>query len=392
MTKSAYSKVLIFSVSSVLIACTGGGEKGISAKLIENVSLQKSAVDVNMYAAHKTVCDPFGTRPDPRSNIGLVGELFYVSPTQNLSTPVDQLKVGDYFTQGYKSWQTIFLSQLNVPTRTFDKGFTTESGDSVRDDDDQILTEWFAMRFKTVIGLAEDEEEGMYQIAALSDDGSILRMQQNGVWETLIDNDGLHSTRMGCAIKPIFLGRDTEYLSEIQYYQGPRNHISMILMKRKLPAGGEKDPLCGVQSNSLYFDYTKNSTPAQGYRDLLTRGWSPLKAGNYSLPIQAVWNPCLDATKPEIKNFRISSVAGNTVTFEWETNIPATSQIVWTDVQAANTQVTTADNFLRTNHQVTMTVALGNTYTFQAASTAGSLGRAVSEPIERFFDIEQALV
>ncbi len=388
MQKFSLKLIAILVTSQVLSACSANSEKSLSATQIQTTNLQKSAVDVNMYAANKIVCDPFGTQPDPRSNIGLIGELFYITPTQNLSTPRENMKVGDYLNVGYKSWQTIFLSQLNVPTRTFDRGFTTESGDSVRDDDDLVLTEWFAMRFKTVIGLAEDEAEGMYQIAALSDDGSILRMQQNGVWETIIDNDSLHATRMGCGEKPIYLGRNTEYLSEIQYFQGPRNHISLVLMKRKVPADGSQDPLCGVQSNDLYFDYTKDSTPASGYNELLARGWSPLKRSNYSLPLQALWNPCLDATKPIITNFRITTIVGNQVSFAWETNVPATSQVAWHDVEVGETNITQADNLLRTNHETTMAVSLAHTYSFQAVSTAGNLGRAVSEPIQKFFDLE----
>ena len=386
LTISSAVKSAGFALVSLTLAnCSGpsGGDTKIAPELQNLAPLQKSSVDVNKYPANKMVCDPFGNPPDPRSNVGLKGSLYYILPNQLGSTNLNNLKVNDYFNLGYKSNQTVFLSQLNVPTRIFDQGFATESGAPVKDDNGDILVEWFAMKFKTVLRLGPTEEEGMYQVAALSDDGTIVQMQQpNGTWKTIIDNDGLHPTRFGCGVEPVQFTRETEYMSDISYYQGPRMHISFVMMKRKMPANGAQDPLCGTLGNDTFFDSNNGSTPKQAYKDLLARGWQPMSRDNFALPVEAMWNPCLEAEKPQIQNLRVTYNFAGTVTIEWNTNMPATSQLLYTREGSDTTQITESDNLLRTAHSVTLSqLDQGVVYAFQGVSTAGTLGRVVSAPL-----------
>jgi len=363
------------------MGCARGPDsnQNLSAAETEHIS----RLDVNLYPSNKLVCDPWDSTPDPRSNAGLKAELFYLLPSQPRYT-----KVGDMIANGKKSDRSLFFQSLNVPTRSFTNGFVNDLGEAMKDDAGQTLIEYFALRFKSVIRLAPDQEEGLYEFAVLSDDGSILRFRgDDGVWKANIDNDGEHPTRMGCASEPLLFKRDTERLMEMEYYQGPRRHIANILMMRKAPADLAKDPSCGHASNEDWFDYDHNgtafpSTPKQYYNDLLKRGWKPLARENFSLPQEALFNPCKDGIAPKITGFRVVEALSTGFVVEWTTDIPATSQVAIIDPATQETTLTTADNVLRTNHQVIITGLKSATfYGLQAISISDTYGKGMTTPL-----------
>jgi hypothetical protein len=337
--------------------------------------------DVNLYKMNKVVCDPMGGPGNPGQDSGLIAELFYLDSTQPHYN-----RVQDYFNFGQASSQDLFFTALDIPTRVFDTGFPSETGNIIKDDLGGDLYEYFAIRFKSTLQLGPDDEEGDYELAILSDDGTVLTLiDAEGQESVLVDNDGDHPTRMGCG-ETISMTEDTVLDVRLSYYQGPRYHISLIPLWRKVDQSTQPEPECGKKGNRRYFDYDNNSTPQQAYLNMLDRGWKPIGAQNWKLPISAIFNPCQDGTPAIISNFAVQKVDEEKALVTWTTDRPATSQVLWKDSQG-NENLTDADNILRTSHSVLIDsgIIVGNTYTFQGLSITADMGKSLSRVLEVTF-------
>ena len=126
--------------------------------------------------------------------------------------------------------------------------------------------------------------EGRYEFALLSDDGSLLELDTDGdkQFELIVDNDGLHSTRLGCSSIAVNLKHKQLLPLQLKYYQGPRTHIALTLLARKL-ADNEmpgQDAYCGHASSKDYYgadpaesnNYVPNYDKSY-FGDLTRRGW-----------------------------------------------------------------------------------------------------------------------
>ena len=400
---NSYYKALGLLTLSVLAACSARNasqnstdsesteaEQGIlSAPLLVDASeagstnSKMSKMDVNIYPLNKLVCDPMGSGdPQPQSNAGIEAELYWINPL----TQPHYSKVADYINYGLKSDKKLFYSQINVPRRSFSLGFPLESGGSVMDDSGGALIEWFALRFKTVFKLAPDQEEGLYEIAVLSDDGAILRMRDDsGNYSELVNNDNVHATRLGCSSSYIDMKRNTEKLWQLDYFQGPRYSIAAIVLMRKVQFNSQGQPIvdstCGVVGSNTWF--SQDSVPSSNYLSLLNRGWRPLSPKNYSVPVHALFNPCMAGTKPTIFNFHVVERSDTSIWLEWATDIPSTSQLLYRVANSNGVQLTTADNRLETTkHTVILNdLAPGQRYEIQAVSISETYGKSISEPM-----------
>ncbi|MDX9732382.1 MAG: hypothetical protein RBT63_11475 [Bdellovibrionales bacterium] len=369
-----------FTILSLTLtaACTRAPQ---TESLIAKEEIKMSALDVNMYPVTKTVCDPWGGEPDPRSNQGLKAELWQLE-----SGKPRQHSTSAMIANGKKSDRDLFFTHLNVPTRMFDLGFSNEAGDTVKSDNGETLIEYFALRFKSILRLAPDQKPGLYEFALLSDDGAVLKIRdEDGVYRANVDNDGDHETRLGCGGSPIALNADTELPVVIDYYQGPRYHISLIVLMREFKDRadnrGGKDPACGVKGNETWFNPNNRSEPKKAYKDLLARDWKPLTKENYALANEAVFNPCKDGEAPVISGFRVFERFTDGFAVNWTTNIPATSQLIATD-NDGNQIISTSDNVLRTTHDVRIRGLKPDTlYKVQAVSISETYGRALG-PVE----------
>lgn len=335
-----------------------------------------SVFDANIYPLNKVVCDPFdpGT---PGPNDGLIAQLYYRGQGQNR-----WYSTTDFINLGQKSQQKLFFSSLNVPTRVFQMGFPSETGASLKDDSGNVLNEYFALSLNSILKLAPNDEEGEYEFALLSDDGAMMYVRDaDGVYQTIVANDGDHPTRLGCGQK-INMNRATELVVKLDYYQGPRFHISLIPMWRKVTASTTPEPRCGQLGNSLFFDFNNNSQPQPAYNELLSRGWKPIHADNWNLPAFAIFNPCTTGTKPVISNFSLASNVEGFVSFTWTTDIPATKQLLIKNVATGVEILTTADNRLLINHTVNyFGLTIGATYEVRAISISADFGKTISNPI-----------
>lgn len=367
-----YSLLFVLSLSILTMGCS---------KVVEEIaSKELKTFDVNMYALNKLVCDPFDGGPsnpgDPNYGRGLKANLYYLQDNQ----PRYQ-HVLEYINNGFKADQFLFFTQLNIPTRMFNTGFPTESGSLVKRDDGSMLYEYFALRLSSVIHLSAADEEGDYELAILSDDGAVMRLRgTDGNYQTVVDNDGDHPTKLGCG-STITMTRSSQRLMQLDYYQGPRYHISVIPMWRKKTASTQPEPLCGQSGNNLFFN-ENTSAPQAAYNALLSRGWKPLNMNNYSLPASTIFNPCEPGIAPMIIGFNVEDMVDGVVVARWYTDIPATSQLRYVDMATGVEQLTLADNELRTEHEVVITALKpGRQYLFQGVSISDTYGKTLSSPI-----------
>ncbi|MGE4133091.1 MAG: fibronectin type III domain-containing protein [Bdellovibrionales bacterium] len=321
----------------------------------------------------RTVCDPFSAGISARDR-GLVGNLVYLTDDQPRYSSVH-----DYILNGTPVQSTLYFDKLMIPTRKFDLGFYTQDGRLITNHNDQPLYEYFGLRLETQIELGEGEPEGWYQLAILSDDGAVLSLKDDGDnLIPIVNNDGVHPTKMGCANESIYMAPGQKRKAVLEYYQGPRYHISMVLLWRLMPDGADpaaavQDAQCGRSGNSMYFDYTKiPSEPTATYYEMLTRGWKPLGNENFYFPEQAS-NPCGIANPLLVTNFTIDQSTRTTVTVSWDTSEPSTSQVQVKDVMGGGITLSPMDPTPVLHHTVTVSGLVANTlYAVQAISTAGT--------------------
>jgi len=365
-----YKKFLLSCSILLLTACD---ESGVNVDSNRELT---SFFDVNAYSLNKLVCDPFEGGGNPLQNGGLKGSLYYKEDAKACYKGVME-----YINQGTKADKHIFFTDLNVPTRKFNLGFPLATGEIVTTNEGEDLVEFFALEFETVVSLGAGQEPGYYEFAILSDDGSVLELKVDGSYQKVVNNDGNHPTRMGCSNTAFYMDADTEFLAKIYYYQGPKYHISMIPMMRKVASADAagKDSSCGKTGNSMYFDYNNNSEPQAAYKGLLARGWAPLKADNYELPISTPFNPCMNGQAPMITDILIEDILDGQIKVSWKTDILATSQIRIVDLGTGEEILTFSDNILRTDHSIVVRDLIpGTNYLVQAVSISETFGKTLS--------------
>jgi hypothetical protein len=244
-----------------------------------------------------TVCDPFGGGGTVTKNSGIEAELTYL-PSNSPVISAGNLSTASFApgaTDVVQSPVRLILSQLAVSTRPFTEGFSAkDSGEKLTDLDGNILDEYFSVRGTSSIKLGAGDAEGDYEMALLSDDGSILDLDtaSTGSYERWINSDGTHGNGFTCASKTLHLTNGLEVPMRLNYYQGPRVRIALMLLWRLKNASAE--PECGSFRGDTYFftpTASDPSVPTANYNAVLSRGWKPLAPGNFALP-DSKTNPC----------------------------------------------------------------------------------------------------
>lgn len=322
-----------------------------------------------------TVCDPLSNNASPSPENGLMAKLILRTPAMGSKVS----SVMDYYNKGQKLDQNLYFADVNVPTRPFTAGFSTQSGDVLVDAQGNKLIENFAIEYNSVLKLTDADKEGDYEIATLSDDGSRVFVKEGGKWNELINNDGNHSTRMGCPYRTINLKRDSEVPVKILYYQGPRYHIANVMIwKLHKKAHQWKEPsrhsLCGVASNNFYFNSNNGKKmPAMHY--LGKTGWRTIASSNYKMPEQQQ-NPCTEE-ELALSDFQVASAQAPTAILTWKTNLPATSKLRIINVYTGEEIVTAEDMNLVTDHTVQVDGLVHGIYYQAQAISKDTKGREV---------------
>lgn len=329
-----------------------------------------------------TVCDPFSNNSSSSPSQGLLGKLILKTPEMG-----DQAtSVMDYYNKGLKMEQKLYFADVNVPTRPFTQGFSTQDGAILVDGQGQKLIENFAVEYNSLLKLGPTDKEGDYEIATLSDDGARVFIKENGTWNELINNDGMHATRMGCPYRTISLKKDSEVPVKILYYQGPRYYIANVMIwklhkKAKTWSEPSRHSLCGVTSNSFFESRSlKKGGKSTSLMGILNKeGWQVMKADNFKMPLQQP-NPCIQE-ELAISDFQVVSVSAPKATVSWKTNVGATSQLRIMNIFTGEEVYTDVDNSLVTDHTAEIQGLMrGVFYQIQAISQ-DSQGREVRSSV-----------
>ncbi len=339
---------IFISLSLALSAC-GGGHNENGTPIPEEDFVEYSNFDMNFHPLTKTICDPFTEQESESFHRGIRASLYSAPSGSNFSS------VQDYFDLGDKQEQTLFLSQMNVPTRRFEKGFINAFGEAILDDGGEVLIEDFALDMRTIFKLGKDQAPGRYEISVLADDGVVWEFRdQDGKYKELINEDGIHMTRMGCSSVALDLNESSEVPMRIKYYQGPRHHIALVAMMRKLNDGEEPggDKQCGKQGNKMFFDYTQGSAPKKAYTDLMERGWKVIPAENFNLPLVFSYNPCTEGDRPDIYDVAEKVDENGDVTVSWKTKAKSSSQLLVNNLENNDQHLVESDNILRFEHEI----------------------------------------
>lgn len=195
-------------------------------------SVSSQPVDAD---GHSIICDPFSVGSKCSAEAGgpgLMGNIYYLT-SDVYSADLRSALLADYFKFGVKVDNRIILSELNIPRRDFSAGFpagvdTDGRTIYVKDSKGNTLIEYFALKLEGNI-LVDAAAEGSYQFALVSDDGSSLSI--DGI--KVIDNDGIHSMMRSESKSLVELNRSIKYPINVNYFQGPRVEIGLLMYWRK---------------------------------------------------------------------------------------------------------------------------------------------------------------
>lgn len=221
------------------------------------------------------VCDPFATTE--KTTPGLKGSLYVYEK----SDAEDKIKkLNDIFTRGQKIQDTaIYFSKLNVPTRRWETGFENQSGQKLENSKGEVLIEWFGLKFETLIKLNDDDKEGYYQFATISDDGSVVEVDPGDGFKRVVDNDGLTETRMKCG-NYVYIKKGDRLPARIAYFQGPRVEIALNLMWRKIDP--KKTNLQSKHCGSAA-GFFSNGKDTNKMKEVKAAGWKMMETSNFEL-------------------------------------------------------------------------------------------------------------
>lgn len=244
----------------------------------------------------RLVCDPFTQLhgAEARSGQGWVGQVGILPAG---SAPMTGAM--NYRDHADKLDATLFLGSLDIPTRAFDLGFMTRAGETLKTPQGDTLYEYFSLHLESAIEIPDTQAAGQYQFALLADDGAVLSadVDGSGVFRKIVDNDGTHATKLVVSSTPVTLAHGQRLPIKIDYYQGPRYHIALMLLWR--PWTADSEPLNGRSGNSVFFDSTVvPSAPLAAFDELKTRGWSVVPTDRFRLPSTYASNPCVTTPPP----------------------------------------------------------------------------------------------
>ena len=222
------------------------------------------------------VCDPFDSENIIPPEYGLRGNL-YSDQSQDLLTYAQRAKTSSHYIRNDFKVADLELTGLNVAPRRFNSGFPTSNGGllSVMVNENPVpLLQWFALDVYSTLVLNRDTDApGLYQFASITDDGSTLSVKmdaQAAEYSDLVPNEDLHPQRLKVARSVLNFQTGTEsFPMRWSYFQGPANHIAMMVFMRKVANANQlDDPKDGATANELFFDTTVYPQPSSLRRSI----------------------------------------------------------------------------------------------------------------------------
>ena len=243
------------------------------------------------------LCNPFAvvqTAVDLAHHHGLVALLFVLPPSLTSSATSSA-----YYLQhsALATNATLFFSSVDTPTRLFTRVFEARnlsSGSVVL-----LPSQFFLLSLHTVLQPPPSfDSSSPVDLALISDDGaSLYRGDLSEAVKPpssalLVDNDGVHTTRLAVSRHPVNLSRSLNL--SLHYFQGPPAHIALQLLYRRRDARGkdgkeeaEEVEGEGEEGNELYWHVAEEgsaSVPTARYERLMADGWSVVPESWFWLP------------------------------------------------------------------------------------------------------------
>lgn len=209
------------------------------------------------------ICNPFGgpapgdDEPADPARAGLIGHLFEGEDNWN--------EIDRYLASGYRHPEAIYFSNFNVPVRSFSEGFIMGS-EPLKDRQGDRLIEWFGIQVKGYTVLPPAKTAGAYHIATLSDDG--VRVLIDG--RSIVNNPRTHAVTLDCANEVVEFQPGDEKTFELQYFQGPRHHIALMVFIKKVNNPGSFS--------------TGNCASGNRPEDLIAAGYEVMSSAWFTLP------------------------------------------------------------------------------------------------------------
>lgn len=323
--------LLLLGLSVSLSACFEGASKGLADRLSaarRGVVVGAGPSGTNDIEYHfiedaptngqpPASCDPLGSTGSASPQNGLKGVLWYfdfyrdpvTGSASGLPAGIQNFTVDNYFGRSSRAEDNatqvagldLFFKQIYVPNRSYTEPFKTTDGRELKKDDGSIVYEYFGIQMRSRLKLKDSDTVGGYQIGILSDDGSRVTVETpgTGIQSEVVRNDGTHSMRLRCSSlsQPIQMTRDSRLPITVEYFQGQREYLGVVLLWREVNASTIADDECDYVNvpgdNNRYFDVTQTGSPATSvFNDLLARGWKVIAPENFLLPSEASANPC----------------------------------------------------------------------------------------------------
>lgn len=348
-------KIVSISLLLLLAACKPDGDT-----IVEGDSEFGAYPEWN---AKAYVCSPFDDTVDiGLGRQGLLGELYYL-PQDVQDKPTT---LSEFFTvsNAYPELN-LYFDHVNVPTRPFDRGFKTRTDEVLLTPEGNTLYEYFGVKLNGRFELDTTQTSGHYQFALLADDGAILNFNHTGELVELVNNDGTHPTKMACAANSLYLEKGRPYDFTLDYHQGPKYHISLVMMYRKVedPTQIPTESVCGKSGNSLFFDSTQTPpTPSSTYNDLLSRGWQVASKENFLLPLSHIYdNPC-NEPEAQFTDIGLDNISQTGLAVIWSTDRMSNGYVIVKNaLSGEETVVNLPYTDLQTTHVANITNLTPNT-------------------------------
>lgn len=326
--------ILLFPVAVVVAVifqnCGQAGQVSQVSTAVENVTqIPNDVFVIKALTSTQFICSPFGNSNQGSATSGLKAELAYIDPNSNLpNSTKNSYGVRDYFSGAIeftKTPTTLFMSQINAPTQRFNQGFRLSDNTYLSNGTGEKLIEWFAIHLQSLLKLSPEDDEGEYEFASISDDGS--RVYIGSPLSEIINNDGAHNVKMVCSTEAINFNRSTKLPLSYYYNQGPRTDIANVFLWRKkldnAQSGSYKH--CG-KTDALRFWTSIDSAPGEYIQEILADGWKVVGINNFELPGSQI-NPCATQNTKLITKAEFSTLTnGSTkldLTFANAANIKA---------------------------------------------------------------------
>lgn len=295
--------ILIILLTTLLSAC--GAKMDLNSHGIDSNNNDSGAIDHNPQGQGNggenpgptnPVCDPFTNEPMNSSVNGLQATLKFKDSHKKWIYSVNQILFC-----GKKAPADFYFNRVFVPTMNWDSGFTMPDGTVLKDKQGSVVIDAFAMKMKTRVVLRDDQEEGYYQFALLSNDGARASIKHKNIpfLINIVNDDGVHETKFTCSCFGVFMKKGKPVDLVIKFMQKNAPTMTNILVWRKLPdpkkkkhfIKATKPEVCGLKGDDKFFELN-TGVNKEGFNQILMAGFKPLDSSNFLLPKEGQTNPC----------------------------------------------------------------------------------------------------